>query len=51
MEIERDDHRERLTQVKALKRKRLGELTSVMKELWYPGGKVVGNGILLKPVQ
>ena len=51
MEIERDNHRERLAQVTEVKRKRCGELTSVIKELWYLGGKVVGNVRLLKLIQ
>ena len=51
MEIECNDHRERLAQVKEVKRKRWGELTIVIKELWYLGGKVVGNVRLLKLIQ
>ena len=33
MEMDRDDHRERLAQVKELKHKMEGDLTSAMKEI------------------
>ena len=38
MEMDRDDHRERLAQVKELKHKMEGDLTSAMKEIMVSRG-------------